>query len=809
MDLTSDLICIQGILSRLMKNTGEFTRINYKGGNEDVILNIMLEIQAFLKNKKYITDNNKPNELYDKQLEEVVLFLALNTSYKHPLDMEEYSHLINVTEPLSKCLFSNIVYGLDLCKYYCTVIEKLPISNSAELLDEVLQCLKKSTPDVMLEHTEMFLTTTVNKLSKTTFTQKNEEHIDNICEITKIILLNLSGIYADQIQNWKKDQIYNHMGLCLLALFKLLLQCDQNCLVLRQFIVNVIQTCCSIIKNVTIDVFCAWAETEVEDEVLQTVVSNKAYLVLEKFQKFPEAKELISVLGSIARKPKTLTEQIHEADVQKIIKKVNKKDANQKNWFKALIRTQIFNNPESRECVRKWSHLCDDEDISILLNWCVDKNDEESVEVIIKCISHIDLEKLTIVITKHFYKNKIVNLGSTDTTKPLIDLLNKVKECSGVEELAKNILILFLQKPTDVLTQLYEECLKNGFYANILKVTFKSLKEVIKINNMGVTLLFTVASNTPPNAQNVDKYKGLFAVLIEINYFNSEDVLLKILTPMVNKYVTESNLEKLDLVLQMFLGETLLLPIVDHTKDITKLLLTIMNENRCHFLNFNGLKQQITKHVVDICLDVCKPSYDSEVDISVSDEDNFTQYYKLYLTSGGKELSLFKTICSNFDIDDYGNCVNTMLKLLPPAVCREWLLMSQDIIEKCGTNKCIELFTDVMILLSQLVETQDISNNQSIYFALKNCVRNYGIVVQQKILHNSTLELEVDVNNQICRLLAKLPDSLKQEEGLSLIKILTDRSLKHLANNKEFLCRLILIKNSRLCQVLAQKITGK
>lgn len=32
MELTADLIAIQGILSSKMKHTGDFTRINYKGG---------------------------------------------------------------------------------------------------------------------------------------------------------------------------------------------------------------------------------------------------------------------------------------------------------------------------------------------------------------------------------------------------------------------------------------------------------------------------------------------------------------------------------------------------------------------------------------------------------------------------------------------------------------------------------------------------------------------------------------------------------------------------------------------------------
>ncbi|KAJ8933250.1 hypothetical protein NQ314_014131 [Rhamnusium bicolor] len=84
MDLSSDLVAIQGILISAVKTTGEFTKINYRGGNEQKILDVMIEIQKFISAKNYIKDA-KINSVYNKQLEDIVLFLALNTTYKEPL----------------------------------------------------------------------------------------------------------------------------------------------------------------------------------------------------------------------------------------------------------------------------------------------------------------------------------------------------------------------------------------------------------------------------------------------------------------------------------------------------------------------------------------------------------------------------------------------------------------------------------------------------------------------------------------------------------------------------------------------------
>ncbi|CAH1100977.1 unnamed protein product [Psylliodes chrysocephalus] len=806
MELTSDLIAIQSILANLIKNTGDFTRVNYKGGNEDIIMTVMIEIQTFLKSKNYITKDNKPNEMFNKELEDIVLFLALNTTFKTSLTLDDYSHLLNITPPLSKCLFVNVVYGLDLCKYYCNVIDIFPIKFSVQLLDEVLQCLKKSTPNVQLVYTNMFLKAAAKKLVNTSYCTEVEDDIDSLCEVSNMILFNLSGINSDQLKNLNQDKIYKHMGFCLLTLFELLLQCDKNCLSLKKFITYVIKTCSAIIQNVTLNVFCTWAEINIDDEILQIAVANKAYLVLQTYQKYPEASELISMLGILARKPKSLTEQIYEADINTIIKKINKKDQDQTSWFRALLKTQIFENKKALECVRTWSHLCNENDVSVLLNWCIKLHTEESVSVFIRCASNLTLEELKIVATSHFYKNKFLNLATTDVEENLTRMLNKFKEDADMEnDLTKDVLILFIQQPEVVLSYLYKECLKNNFYLKILTGTFDSIKEIVKIIDMGSNVFLNVARDNAPNSNNLNNYIELLKTLNEIHYFTNDDILLKILNSMLNKCYCDKLLEELDLVLQMFLGISLPLPLTEDTLELTKSFLNIMNEFRCKFLNFVGIKQQIAKHTVDICCDICKPTYCLEMEIHIDNEDDFTRYYKLSMISG-REKSIFQSLCTDFNINNYGNCLNTLLKVLPPAVNREWLEITQEIIHLYGNDKCLELLTDTIILLSQLVETQDVDQNKSIFMALKYAIQNYGLAIQQKFLLNSELDTEISINKQICRLLAKLPASIKEEEGLSLVNVLTDRSLKALAKDKDFLCQLIIIKNNRICQVLAQKI---
>lgn len=56
--------------------------------------------------------------------------------------------------------------------------------------------------------------------------------------------------------------------------------------------------------------------------------------------------------------------------------------------------------------------------------------------------------------------------------------------------------------------------------------------------------------------------------------------------------------------------------------------------------------------------------------------------------------------------------------------------ISEEIIKAHGSMKFLELFTDVIILLAQLVETQNIDDNKSVYLALSSCLRNFGLIIQ-------------------------------------------------------------------------------
>lgn len=71
------------------------------------------------------------------------------------------------------------------------------------------------------------------------------------------------------------------------------------------------------------------------------------------------------------------------------------------------------------------------------------------------------------------------------------------------------------------------------------------------------------------------------------------------------------------------------------------------------------------------------------------------------------------------------------------------------------------------------------------------------------------MEVEKTVARQICRCISKLPETIREQEGLLLLNIITERSLAALSTDKDFLCLVILIKNPRVCKALVEKIKNR
>lgn len=285
---------------------------------------------------------------------------------------------------------------------------------------------------------------------------------------------------------------------------------------------------------------------------MQRSVSEKAYIIIEKFYKMNEASELISMLGAIAKKPLSIVELIQKSDVSTIIKMINKKDNNQEKWFRALFTTQVFKNKEALSCIDKWAHLCNEDDVTLLLNLSIQTNDQKFRALIIKCASYLSMESLLIVCTRHFYRNKFSHILNENIRPSITLIFNKLRENELLlDDVGKDIILIILQNPSNALSFINSECTKNKFYTDCMVAVFERMKEISRIDNIGIHSLREILSSDNLDYDNSKNYAYLLKKLHDIEYLTTEDIILKIILPVLKPIVEERRLEELVNILQI------------------------------------------------------------------------------------------------------------------------------------------------------------------------------------------------------------------------------------------------------------------
>lgn len=285
-------------------------------------------MRTFLVDKKYLR-KEKINPKYEKKLREINLFLILNTDFKNKnilCNDNKFVHLLNIMPQLSKCLLANIIWSLDLCRFYSEAIYSLPIEISVELLENSNNCLKRQEPYLVLEQVAMIALAIYVKL----FNVRNEIIDDDKVgsSITKLlekfmeILQNYITPEVDKMSSWTPSEMYQYMGVAITKVLHLLKCClniflnssvgdideiykvntkgsgaspeklDRSAQALKKCNICLMSVCEANLQAVTVDVFCAWAEFKHNNSHVQQAIGTLAYEVRQQLENFEECGNL-------------------------------------------------------------------------------------------------------------------------------------------------------------------------------------------------------------------------------------------------------------------------------------------------------------------------------------------------------------------------------------------------------------------------------------------------------------------------------------------------------------------------------------
>lgn len=142
---------------------------------------------------------------------------------------------------------------------------------------------------------------------------------------------------------------------------------------------------------------------------------------------------------------------------------------------------------------------------------------------------------------------------------------------------------------------------------------------------------------------------------------------------------------------------------------------------------------------------------------------------------------------------------------------KEWILIAKTLLTKTEVSETIELFCDAIILISDLVNSQNTNSERvKMLDAFKCIISNFGVAIKKCIQPVIKFEdQDVGFTKNICRVLASLPKELLLENGFFLANILSKTALRSLKKNKKFARLVVSIDEIQIRQFLVQRILNQ
>ncbi|XP_021914752.1 uncharacterized protein LOC110827415 isoform X2 [Zootermopsis nevadensis] len=527
------------------------------------------------------------------------MFLVLNAnlSVKEKL-VEDINcgHIIDCVPNLSKELLVKLVWGLSLHKYACESIIYCPLSLGAELLDIFFDNLSSVEPVQALPRVE--------ELSKAVYCKYIQlEHLQ-VADM-KYAKWKLFTYFKNLMQYFVKPDLkelgcistqdmYRFAGFAMKSILSLMtdylklylnlqehevdvpevydislpelcggVEKEIEVITSNNFINELLYTCKVNFCAITVDIWLFWAECNVDEaRTLQNEISEMMYSCSELLKKvrsdkvkFPLAGELITMLSSMAVKPREEDDEIREADIELIIKNVSDKSKSQKKWFKALLALNEVISDNCADCLKNNLYLAEYEDVKAILEKTIatieSKHGDREWRDKIKRIGLDSLKQLAlqeqVEIVQWFFKKFGTSVDFLTDSFHVVatEVFNKaVKRTGNENKFLSDFVGLCVESPVEVITRVLQEGLKNSKQIVLMVEVLECLNPIygaFEAADMGaasgnekmiiVTCLLNEAMKNDLNDQEKSNFVNFVIALINHNIVNGSAFIRRSLLP--------------------------------------------------------------------------------------------------------------------------------------------------------------------------------------------------------------------------------------------------------------------------------------
>lgn len=593
----------------------------------------------------------------------------LNTDATFSRDLnEDYTicHLLNNFPPLSRCLFTNLVWQVKLDKFFYEAIEFTPSWFMLQFLDEAIDSLRFSKPFEAIEQVKNLVEAIYLNVCRVDWkTTAASQQIDIKIILNRLfdhimsLLRNYNTPNTDSSITQSKNKAHEYLGHSMNYQLSLVLKClsmfqqkpkyevDEELRIfklmnekepetnnyssnsyspivhdtLTKINIALLNTLQNSVMNVKLDDFMFWVEIDIEDPTtedadmkkdnLQKSIGEFSYNLIqiindnECFQH-----DVGKQLETISIKPKSLAEIAKEATVGTVLEKIES-SCNKRVWLEELLNRgeTLFCNTECLQTVIDNIKLINFKDLMRILSDLqhydeMDKEDELHVKEILKLGG-----------------GQLNNLQSRDFTEELIRVFGVDYSLENNEAGYQAELINYLNKLTENSineTKMWHLILTNPskFYEGLLRdiptydksqieVTLKILVETNLIADDFIKP--NVLEGLEAAAEAKKSMSHLFlAGLFKHNLIDRKEFVRDLLMKNFTKAIMNDKPEVITMLLNTLRQISGKLKLEDLLPPLVVLLAQILDKFRWDLVNFTGIRETIVESSIEVIRDIIR-----------------------------------------------------------------------------------------------------------------------------------------------------------------------------------------------------------
>uniref|UniRef100_A0A2A4K6L5 Uncharacterized protein n=1 Tax=Heliothis virescens TaxID=7102 RepID=A0A2A4K6L5_HELVI len=781
-------------------------------GNEEKIQLVLESISKFLKNENYINENGVIDTMVSKT-RKFALYIVLNSDLKALREIAELEGVIVVIQSIPvipRYLMCEMLWNLCMENFACEMITYCYPLLAVEIAGAFVENYKYYNPIKGLKKLHNLSAACYSLICRLHCFQFDNTVFNNLLTtsyetLQKCLKYFSSPPNSHRLNILSKDELYTYKGECLETFLMLIhecftyftqevnsscsydiyrstyktgcfkdnpptskvcecpnnavSECVNNCNIL---LLDVFQ---ELVMDVSVDIFCAWSEFEVDGKSMQQAIGELCHKVRTELLNISSVAEhpVVSMIQQMARKPEVISDIINLTETNVIVQNINSNIEDKSSWIHALVnKEQLCQHVDLISVIDTHIDMFDEQECLKLYHMFTNysKNNTNNREIVtrvsIKIFQHCSISDKHKLLKEHFTESQFHDLSDDEHFhSTLTEMFNKFVAVSDADY--TEVLNVFLQNPRQVFNKIFILAEENTQLTNTMLKIMHFLKDYANYYYVAETepcIISIIKKNLDEVSESEVKQINLVIFLSGLkksDIIPGTKLLLLIIMPHMHKALLHKDINKIHVQIHLLNEAYTIHELLEYRAPMLAMLSQVLEVVR-----WGNIKAFVPRasSTLQLTLNFQKSLIETYDNVIPNDEGDWLRirlkrknmqplnnfYFRKLL--GGQSSNFFQSV-SGMHVDKDTNPSEISIwatQILSSGTQEEWCVVWDNLTRHIEDIEVLYIFHEALRMIAKAVESTRTAATRA---CLLYCVQNLVYVIRYKFFQGPLTDRHV------------------------------------------------------------------